>query len=182
MSKKINVKLDGRSIASAIRELEKYEQRLNDRSQKLVDALAEQGVKTAVASGGTYAAYDTFDSRSEPGGETAKAVFTGTGTEIIKEWVDRDGMEKASQINSLLMDEFGAGVFAEVLFDGVGGIGGRGTHNDWGNSFRDEWFWFIKGDPTPHYGSGEVPSHPMHNASMEMQQSVEKYAKNIFGS
>lgn len=179
MSKKISVKLDGRSIASAIRELEKYEQKLNEHSQELVNALAEQGIKTASASGGTYAQYNTFYSHSETGGESARATFVGSGTEITKEWGD-NGVRKSATINSLLMDEFGSGAMAEVLFDSANGIGGRGTLNTYGNAFRDEWYWDDDGFRT--YSSGEIPSHPMHNASMEMQQSVEKYAKDIFGS
>lgn len=179
MSKKIKVKLDGRSIASAIRELEKYEREIREHSQELVDALADHGTDVASMSGGTYGQYDSFTKRSEGDGTTAKATLVGTGTEITKEWGD-NGVRKSATINSLLMDEFGSGAMSEVLFDSANGIGGRGTLNTYGNAFRDEWYWDDDGFRT--YSSGEIPSHPMHNASMEMQQSVEKYAKNIFGS
>ena len=180
MSKKITVKLDGRSISAAIEKLKQYQQKIKDNSQELVDALADIGVDVADMSGGTYASGNSFSKTSENDGEVAKATLVGTGTEITKEWGENDNQRKSATINSLLMDEFGSGAMAEVLFDGVEGIGGRGTLNTYGNAYRDEWYWNDRG--FVEYSSGEIPSHPMHNASMEMRQSAEKIAKEIFGS
>ena len=180
MSKKITVKLDGRSISAAIRQLEEYRDSLKEKSHDLVEAVAEVGAETARASGGTYADGDSFDVVADYNSTDAKALMVGTGTEITKEWGENDNQRKSATINSLLMDEFGSGGMAEVLFDGVDGIGGRGTLNTYGNAYRDEWYWNDRG--FVEYSSGEIPSHPMHNASMEMRQSAEKIAKEIFGS
>lgn len=172
---KIRVLLNEQSINAAIRDLETYKRRLQERADKLVKALAEIGVNVSRI-GFANAQYDgTNDvqvSVEEKGNGYAAVVATG---------------------EAVLFIEFGTGVYypdnypdkpAGVLAHGEYGKG-HGKHQTWAYYGNPGTNGYVVDKPNGTQivlTHGNPPSMSMYNAKERMRQDIQRVAREVFAS
>lgn len=177
---KLSMRLDTKSIDKAIKELERYKDSLSIKTEMFVNRLLDEGIKIAQSNAGGYGKRISFTKEVE-GGERVVGFLIGKDTSKIEvEW-DFYGTKKTAELSPILMSEFGSATLAEVLFD-VSGVG-QGTfpgqthaqesswwYKEWQDDRKGEW----------KQGHGVKPTHPMYHADMEMLQSAERIAREVF--
>ena len=100
------------------------------------------------------------------------------GQKVIRRWYYK-GSIKSEEVSPLLMSEFGSGWLAEVLYD-IQGVG-QGTFPHQKHAFDEEgWNWTTP-DGVTHHSMGEPPQPTMFSAIVEMQNSIEEVAREVFG-
>lgn len=159
----ITVKLNSKSIGSAIKELRAYRAWVERKTAELTERLAKLGAGEARV-------------------RFAGAQYDGNNdAEVSVEAIDR-GYKIVAAGQSVFFIEFGAGVYyngtepyPEPRPAGVVGIGqygqGKGKRKAWG--FYDEGGELVITHGTP-------AAMPMLHASRTMQQAVEQIAKEVF--
>lgn len=159
----ITVKLNSRSIASAIKEVRAYKAWVERKTRELTKRLAQLGAKEARV-------------------RFAGAQYDGNNdAEVSVEAID-NGYKIVAAGQSVFFIEFGAGVYyngtepyPEPRPPGVAGIGeygqGKGKRKAWG--FYDDGGELVITHGTP-------AAMPMLHASRAMQQAVEQIAKEVF--
>lgn len=172
MSKVISLTLDTKSINQAMRELEKYKQSLLDKEKRLLEALANIGVREASIRF-TTAMYDGVNDSS------VTLEQTSTGYSII------------ANGEAVAFIEFGTGVYHNTSEpypnprpEGIVGIG------EYGKGRGKRRAWYYKGNAGT---SGEVQKNgvvktrgnpaqmPMWCATEEMRRSILQIAREVFG-
>lgn len=173
MSKKvISVKLNTKSINSAIKELEKYKQDLLEKEKRLLYELANIGVKEASIRF-TTAMYDGINDVS------VSLEQTSNGYAIV------------ASGQAVAFIEFGSGVYHNTgepypnpRPEGIVGIG------EYGQGKGKRRAWYYKGEPGT---NGELQTNgvvktrgnpaamPMWYASEEMRNSILQIAREVFG-
>lgn len=173
MAKKIiNVSLNTKSINNAIKELEQYKKELLEKEKRLLEALANIGVKEASIRF-TTAMYDGVND------VTVMLDTTSNGYAIVAEG------------EAVAFIEFGTGVYHNSgepypipRPEGVVGIG------EYGQGKGKRRAWFYKGEAGT---NGEVQKNgvvktrgnpaamPMWYASEEMRKSVQQIVREVFG-
>ena len=170
----INIKLDSRSIKMAIRNVKKYQDKINSKCEQVVNRLADIGIETARLNCGEYGTYITFSKevKGTATGANGKIIAVGTPTER--------GRNGEYIIDPLLMAEFGSGWKAKVL-DKVDGVG-QGTFPGQTHAFDPRGWWYSDKDGKSHHSYGEAPTFPMHSADIAMIMEVNKVLKEVFGN
>lgn len=165
-------------IDTIIKKLEDYEKDLTDKCVSLVNRLQDIGIQTAYANTGQYAGMILFYKSLTPTENGADGLLIGTDSQkIVREWRYNGGI-KSAVVSPLLMSEFGSGWFAEVL-DVIPGVG-QGTFPGQTHAFDSQgWFW-TDTDGNKHHSMGEEPTHPMHNAYIEMLAEIDSVASEVF--
>ena len=165
MAKKvIKMSLSSSSIKSAIKELKAYRDSLDDKLDKLLEELANIGVREASVRF-TTAMYDGIND-----------------TSVTLETMD-SGYRILAEGRAVAFIEFGAGVYHNTgepypnpRPDGIVGIGeygkGYGKRQAWG--FRDD-------DGELVVTRGNPAAMPMWYASEEMRDSIKKIFEEVFG-
>lgn len=160
----INVGLGEQGIAKAIQELKRYKQEFLKREKRLLEGLAEIGLKEASVRF-TTAMYDGTNDVS------VSLEETGNGYAIVAEG------------KAVAFIEFGAGVYHNTSEpypnprpNGIVGIGeygkGKGKRKAWGYVNDSNEVVITRGNPA---------AMPMWYASEEIKNSVLKVAKEVFG-
>ena len=168
----INVGLGENEIVRAIQELKRYKQEFLDREQRLVEGLAEIGLKEASV-------------------RFTTAMYDGINDVSVHLDTTNDGYVIVADGKAVAFIEFGAGVYHNTSEpypnprpDGVVGIGEYGS----GKGKRRAWFY--KGEAG---SSGEVQKNgvvktrgnpaamPMWYATEEMRDSITTIAREVFG-
>lgn len=159
----IDIRLNSRSIGSALREVKAYREWVRRKTEELTRRLAQLGYQEAKV-------------------RFAGAQYDGNNdAEVSVEAIDR-GYKIVAAGQSVFFIEFGAGVYyngtepyPEPRPAGVVGIGqygqGKGKRKAWG--FYDEGGELVITHGTP-------AAMPMLHASRAMQQAVEQIAKEVF--
>lgn len=180
MGKRITVELNGESIQNAIDEIEQYKESLIWKCTVFVTELQKIGIEIARSQSGEYGGYIVFEKTdAEQTGAGARcAISARDAQKIIRRWRYKGGWKEA-EISPLLMAEFGSGHLAEVL-DPVPGVG-QGTFPGQKHAFDPEG-WSYTNETGYHRSVGEAPSHPMHNAVIEMKYEIIKVARRVFGN
>ena len=165
MRRRISVKLNTRSISSAIRDVQAFKSWVDIKARELTKRLAELGAAEARVrfSGAQYSGDNDAVVTVEPIANGYKIVATG---------------------GSVFFIEFGAGVYyngaepyPEPRPAGISGIGeygqGKGSRKAWG--FYDE-----RGELVITHGT--PAAMPMLHASRVIMQDVQRIAKEVFSS
>lgn len=171
----IRGKLSSQGIQSIIDQLRDYEQGLHRKAELLCQRLAEAGLTVSQAKVGESPLGKTISLRidMEPSKAGCKAVLLASGQTKSNEY---------GTINTLLLVEFGAGVFynpsdnpkARELGYGIGTFPGQ-VH-----AFEDGWYYWGE-DEQWHYTHGTKATMPMYNASVTIREKVAEIAKEVFG-
>lgn len=175
---KLKLRLESKSIEKAIKELEKYRDSLAIKNAVFVQRLLDEGIKVAQEHVGGMGKYITFTSNVEGTTHCVGLLIAEDAEKIQSQWERKDGVVIA-EVSPILFEEFGAGMYAKVLFpvDGVG----RGTFPNQEHAFEPAWH-YMDLDGKWHSSSGYMPSHPMYFADMEIINNVQKIAKEVFGN
>ena len=165
MSKKIiEIGLGKQGIDRAIKELKEYKQDFLDREKKLVELLAEIGLKEASV-------------------RFTTAMYDGTNDVSVTLDEIKNGYAIVADGEAVAFIEFGAGVYHNTSEpypnprpDGIVGIGeygkGYGKRKAWGYKDENNELVITRGNPA---------TMPMWYASEEIKSSVLKIAKEVFG-
>lgn len=165
--------LSVKGINNLINQLKEYENvTLPSKLDGFVEALAKRGIKVAYQQMyGEFANCVEFVYESTG---ICEGELVGKNTRLIhRVWYTKNGNVAGQyDISPILMAEFGAGKYAAP--------GWRGTLGK--NGLKDSWGWYDSGgnlhlseeDPTI------KPSHPMHNAFLEMINVYREVAQEVF--
>ena len=164
MSKTIRVNVfDVSSINTAVRQLEQYEQRLRKKAAEIAERLAQYGLQR-VELGYAGAIYDgdkdvqvTVENR----GENTYAIVASGATVLIL--------------------EFGAGVTYGSGHPQASEFGyGPGTYPGQTHAFDPKGWWYTGSDGKGHHSYGNAPSMVMYITGIELEQEVERVAREVF--
>lgn len=181
--KRLKISLNTNSIKDAIKELEHYRDSLRIKNELFVSRLIDQGIQVAQQNAGGYGKYISFTKEVEgDGSRTVGFLIAQDAKKITVEW-DYYGHKKTAELSPILMSEFGSATLAEVLFD-VAGVG-QGTFP--GQKHAGEKSWKYKEWQDDHKGEwktgyGVKPTHPMYKADMDMLDSAERIAREVFSN
>ena len=160
----INVGLGENEIERAIQELKRYKQEFLNREQRLVEGLAEIGLKEASV-------------------RFTTAMYDGINDVSVHLDVTNDGYAIVADGKAVAFIEFGAGVYHNTSEPypnprptGIVGIGeygkGHGKRKAWGYIDESGELVITRGNPA---------AMPMWYASEEMKNSVLKVVREVFG-
>lgn len=157
-----------------ISQLKDYANNLDYIANEIVEKLAERGIRVAEYS--VYGDWRSFiEFKYEPI-NLGEGELVGSDTKIIhRVWYTRLGaVSGEADVSPLLMSEYGAGPYA--LY------GHRGTFPGQKNAFKSEWYWY---DVFGRKHSSEedyhmVSTQPMYRAFIDMMQSIDKVAREVF--
>ena len=161
--KRINVRLNSKSIDAAIKEVQKYRSWISEKSAELTRRLAEIGAEEAIV-------------------RFAGAQYDGVNDASVSVEPIANGYTVRAQGGSVFFIEFGAGVYyngtepyPEPRPAGVVGIGeygqGKGKRNAWG--FYDDSGALVITHGTP-------AAMPMLHAGRAMRRAVAQIAREVF--
>lgn len=176
--KKVSLKLNTKSIKAAIKELNNYKTSLAQKNEEFVSRLLDLGISTAQQNVGAMGKHILF-TKEVDGTTNCVGLLIGKDAEkIVSRWKRYNEVVEA-EVSPILFEEFGAGMYAKVLFpvDGVG----RGTFPNQTHAFEAAWHW-LDTDGIWHSSSGYMPSHPMYHAEMAMINQIQMVAKEVFGN
>lgn len=160
----INMGVSEREINSAIVVLQRYKQEFKAKEKRLIEALAEIGLKEASV-------------------RFTTAIYDGTNDVQCRMYSKGKGYVIEAKGQAVMFIEFGAGVYhngsepyPNPRPDGVVGIGeygeGHGKQRAWGYLDENQELVITRGNPA---------AMPMWYASEEMRRMVLKVVKEVFG-
>lgn len=180
MPKVIKMSLSVNSINKAIKELQKYKQDLNRKSEELCRRLNEEGIKIAqlhIGSSG-FGKYIQFESEVTPTEAGCKAIFyMSDASPIISQWKTKEGI-KSAEVSPSLMIEFGSGLKAENPAE-VPGVG-TGTFPGETHGADPGGWWYMDLDGVWHHSTGVAPQMPMYYAGQELRDKIAEIAREVF--
>lgn len=172
---KASLSLD--SIRNLQKELTAYRDSLTKKTRMLTEELAKIGanvIETKVGESplGKYVTLKTDITEEKAG---CKAILIATGE--VKE------SEGYAPFNTLLAIEFGAGIhYNPIPNPNAGEFGlGVGTFPGQIHAYEDFWFYWDEDKQEWLPTHGVKATWPMYYASLEIQQSIVRTAKEIFG-
>lgn len=159
----IKCKLDERDINRAIKELERYKQEFLKREKRLIEGLAEIGLREASV-------------------RFTTAMYDGTNDVSVRLDTSNNGYVIVAEGQAVAFIEFGAGVYHNTSEpypnprpNGIVGIGeygqGKGKQKAWGYKNENDELVITRGNPA---------AMPMWYASEEIKNSVTKVVKEVF--
>ena len=160
----IKCTLDKRSIDQAIKQLKEYKRKFLEREKRLIEGLAEIGLKEASV-------------------RFTTAMYDGTNDVSVKLDETKNGYVIVAEGKAVAFIEFGAGVYHNTAEpypnprpDGIVGIGeygkGKGKQRAWGYKNENDEIVITHGNPA---------AMPMWYASEEIKNSVLKVVREVFG-
>ena len=160
----IRVGLSSQDINSAIKELNRYKQDFLKREKRLLEGLAEIGLKEASV-------------------RFTTAMYDGTNDVSVRLDTTNNGYAIVAEGKAVAFIEFGAGVYhngsepyPNPRPSGIVGIGeygkGKGKQKAWGYMDENNELVITRGNPA---------AMPMWYASEEIKNSVLKVVKEVFG-
>jgi len=175
---KLDIRLNQKSLNHAIGELKKYKDSLQTKNEIFLKRLIDAGIRVAERNVGKYTGYVSFEKEVSSKGNVGIGILRGKDTKPFVSWWYYNGTKKEVDVSGILMSEFGSGWLAEVLFD-VTGVG-QGTFPGQTHATDFQWFW--RDDKGLHVSRGELPTHPMYKAMMEMYKEIYVIAREVFYS
>ena len=160
----ISCKLNPDDISRAIKELKDYKREFLEKEKRLLEGLAEIGLKEASI-------------------RFTTAMYDGTNDVTVRLDKSGNGYVIVAEGKAVAFIEFGAGVYHNTSEpypnprpDGIVGIGeygqGKGKRNAWGYKNENDELVITRGNPA---------AMPMWYASEEIKNSVLKVVKEVFG-
>ena len=160
----IKCKLDEQDINRAIKELERYKQEFLKKEKRVIEGLAEIGLREASV-------------------RFTTAMYDGTNDVSVRLDTSNNGYVIVAEGQAVAFIEFGAGVYHNTSEpypnprpNGIVGIGeygqGKGKQKAWGYKNENDELVITRGNPA---------AMPMWYASEEIKNSVMKVVREVFG-
>lgn len=166
------------SIDSLIDQLEELKKNLRSKTELFLDRLLDEGIRVAASNTGGFGSYIVFEKQITESESEFYGVLIGQDREKIFTTWDTKGGQSGYEISPILLAEFGSGWYSEVLFD-VQGVGQGTMPNAKGHAFdKNGWSWSENG--VWHHSRGTRPTHPMHEADIQMLANIDRIAKEVF--
>lgn len=161
---RIDVKLSENSIAHAIKKLQKYKRRLQDKLDKYVDALADLGIDTINAE---ISAIDPEMFGRTPDAKTSKVS--------VKSQDGHSKMRIRLSGDDVLFIEFSAGItYGTNSYPLPSGKGyGMGTYNPSSNRWSNPEGWYYKDEGSPYADEKGIVHSYGNPAYMPMYKALE---------
>lgn len=170
----IRGELSSKGIQSIIDQLQDYKQDLHRKTELLCQRLAEAGLTVAQAKVGESPLGKTISLRidMEPSKAGCKAMLIASGQTKSNDY---------GTVSTLLLVEFGAGVFYNPSDNPKAGEMGYGIGTFPGqiHAFEDGWYYWGE-DEKWHYTHGVKATMPMYSASVAIREQVASIAKEVF--
>lgn len=170
----IRGELSSKGIQSIIDQLQDYKQDLHRKTELLCKRLAEVGLTVAQTKIGESPLGKTISLRidMEPSKAGCKAMLIASGQTKSNDY---------GTVNTLLLVEFGAGVFYNPSDNPKAGEMGYGIGTFPGqiHAFEDGWYYWGE-DEKWHYTRGVKATMPMYSASVAIREQVASIAKEVF--
>lgn len=167
--------MSSKGIQSIIDQLQDYKQNLHRKTELLCQRLSEAGMAVAQTAVGESPLGKTITLRieMEPSKVGCKAMLIAAGQTKSNDY---------GTVDTLLLVEFGAGVFYNPSDNPKAGeMGfGIGTFPGQIHAFEDGWYYWGE-DEKWHYTHGVKATMPMYNASVAIRQQVAAIVKEVFG-
>lgn len=174
---KINVRLNSRDIAKALKRVQWYETFLEIKVKELVSELAEVGIE--VAKDNAFVEVDNiyrnmgdliiFKKNTQTTQTGAECILIAVGKPYVKRWESGEAI-----VNPLLMAEFGSGWRAIPPHQGE-------FPNQTHANEHKPWFW-VDTNGIRHSSYGSEPSRPLFKAKQEMERQIYEVAKRVFST
>lgn len=183
---KIRGKLTSDSLKMMADELQQYATDFQAKIQLLTQRLADKGVIVGQTTIGNFGKYVTFSRHTNTHGVVVVAQETDV---IVSRWLRSGDEEVEAVVSPLLMAEFGAGPHA-IIWEGTTGSTdmlsdgtkiGRGSFPEQTHAFESSW-WYMDLNKQWHQASGVKPTRPLHNAMLEIINTVSATAREVFGN
>nr|DAO27652.1 MAG TPA: hypothetical protein [Caudoviricetes sp.] len=166
--------LSSKGIQSIIDQLQDYKQDLHLKAELLCKRLADAGLTVAQAKVGESPLGKTISLRidMEPSKAGCKAMLIASGQTKSNDY---------GTVSTLLLVEFGAGVFYNPSDNPKAGEMGYGIGTFPGqiHAFEDGWYYWGE-DEKWHYTHGVKATMPMYSASVAIREQVASIAKEVF--
>lgn len=170
----IRGELSSKGIQNIINQLQDYKQDLHRKAELLCKRLAEVGLTVAQTKIGESPLGKTISLRidMEPSKAGCKAILIASGQTKSNDY---------GTVNTLLLVEFGAGVFYNPSDNPKAGEMGYGIGTFPGqiHAFEDGWYYWGE-DEKWHYTHGVKATMPMYSASVAIREQVASIAKEVF--
>ena len=170
----IRGELSSKGIQNIINQLQDYKQDLHRTAELLCQRLAEDGLTVAQAKVGESPLGKTISLRidMEPSKAGCKAMLIASGQTKSNDY---------GTVSTLLLVEFGAGVFYNPSDNPKAGEMGYGIGTFPGqiHAFEDGWYYWGE-DEKWHYTHGVKATMPMYSASVAIREQVASIAKEVF--
>lgn len=170
----IRGELSSKGIQNIINQLQDYKQDLHRKAELLCQRLAEDGLTVAQAKVGESPLGKTISLRidMEPSKAGCKAMLIASGQTKSNDY---------GTVSTLLLVEFGAGVFYNPSDNPKAGEMGYGIGTFPGqiHAFEDGWYYWGE-DEKWHYTHGVKATMPMYSASVAIREQVASIAKEVF--
>ena len=164
------------SVKAFEKQITNYKKDLERKARAGLHALADAGIEVAKANCGEYGQFIVFSKKVNSlsgGGAKGEILAVGTPVKRLRAKMEID-------MNPLLMAEFGSGFHAEVL-DEVPGVG-QGTFPGQTHAFDEGGWWYVDFEGNSHRSTGETPTHPMHNAALEIIRTARAVFAEVFAN
>lgn len=180
-TRKFKTDLSIKGIDNLVNELQAYKKDvLQFKIELLVSRLADVGIVMATSNVGDFKNFITFTKQITPKQNGCSGLMLGYNSATNESvWYTQEG-EKRAVISSILMAEFGSGVYAVK--------GHRGTFPNQTHAFQDSWKYATEYDAETGKCSGWVttsgiePTMPMYKASLEMRAQIKAIVNEVFSS
>lgn len=171
-NKLISMSLNAKSIDNVINKLKSYKSELlNVKTALFVERLAEEGIQVAKK---------VFNSDGEGDSDRnadVRFLFTSKSGETVEGRLVASGTD-------VLFWEFGAGIYynsGKVHPKAAENGMGVGTYPGQTHAIEPGYWWYKGDDDRLHFSVGTEATMPMYKAWLEMQSSIRKVAKEVFG-
>jgi hypothetical protein len=158
-----------------------YENEIKAKIRLYVEQLASVGIEVAYRyTDDKYKSYIMYAKTDAVKTSTGYcSIFYGKDiAPLLMTWWTEKG-ERGYEISPILMAEFGSGFHNENLYDVQAPTQGsmpKQIHAMDPNG----WYWTDE-DGNKHHSIGELPTHPMYMAYLEMVNQVDRIAREVFG-
>ena len=191
MGTTLKIKLSSASLKKAAKEVRRYADDLEKKNRLFVEKLIDRGIEIAKwyaeDTSGTFGTHQmgnlvSFSKEITDDESGCVGLLVGMGKEVFSK------ISEGRSINSLLALEFGTAGLALPPQEAFHGRGGQGTNSESGH--ENDLVWFVFEDVEV---NGEIvrrrkklsaidPTRPMYHAAMEMLQTIQEVAMEVFAT
>lgn len=181
----ITAKLSSTSLKQAANQVREYESYLQTKVREVLERLVDKGISIAEQTIGGFGKYITFSKETDAVG----VIMVAQEINVIRaEWL-RYNKPVSAEVSPLLMAEFGAGPHA-IIWEGTDGDTsrlpdgktiGRGTFPNQTHAFENSWY-YMDMSGNWQVASGIHPTRPLHNAVLEIINTVNSTVREVFGN
>ncbi|MBQ0111767.1 MAG: hypothetical protein KBT03_01435 [Bacteroidales bacterium] len=194
MSSAIKIKFKGSSLQSFQQSISNYAKNLDKMAEEFCNRLSDIGIQVcedkSADVNGTYGTHQmgvlvSFKKETKTQDGKTQSIIIGTGKTFEAIWYSY-GKEMSGTVNPLLMIEFGSAGLSVSGSNAFNNENHKGELSTGGHQDDTDW-WIAEeidenGKVTKwRKGTAITPTQPMYYAAIEMQNNINRIAKEVFG-